>query len=113
MLVVGTFGIDPAIVRDQRQTDFLLKCCETLGENGRVRLVFKKTTVSIPFLSRQLGISRLEGFATRTRQGLGVPPTIELEIAKGNTLVAVALNQSLQRAGVAEILLVVVPIRGA
>ena len=63
MLVVRTFGIDPTIVRDQRQTDFLLKCCQTPGENARVRLVFKKTAVSIPFLGRQIGISRLQGFA--------------------------------------------------
>src|SRR5229473_7567646 len=113
MLVVGTLGIDPTIVRDQWQTNLLLKCRQAPGKNARVRLVFEKTAVAIPFLGRQLGISRLKGFTARTPQSLRVPPTIELEIAKGNALVTVTLHQSLQRAGVAETLLVVVPIRGA
>src|SRR6266404_6272091 len=113
MMVVEAFGIDPTIVSDERQTDFLLKCDETCGKNGRVRLVFEKTTVSIPFLGRQIGISRLQGFAARPLKCLGVPPAIELEIAEGNALVAVALHQRLQRAGIAELWLVVVPIGGA
>src|SRR4029077_17810499 len=87
--------------------------CETPRKNARVRLIPEKPPVSIPFLGRQLGIVRLQGFTARTSQSLRVPPTIELKIAKGNALVTVTLHQSLQRAGVAEILLVVVPIRGA
>src|SRR5260370_2104974 len=110
MLVVGAFGIDPTVVRDERQTDFLLKCGETPGKNGRVRLVFEKTTVSIPFLGRQIGISRLQRFAARALKCLGAPPAIELALPEPNALVAVALHHRPQRGGKADPPLAVIPI---
>ena len=52
-------GTREPVVVFKRQTDFPLKCGETLGKDSRMRLVFQETAISIPFFGRKPGILRL------------------------------------------------------
>src|SRR5205807_6935506 len=101
-------GFDPAIVRDERQSDSLLERGQAISEQCRVRLVLEQPAIAIPFPLRQRRIlwsSRLTG---RLRQGLVVPPAIELQIANGDSIIAVAPDQLLQCAGISLLAIVVV-----
>src|SRR5437016_1825392 len=78
-----------------------------------MRAILEQSAVAVPLALREPGVLGRADFSVGVGERLGVPPTVELEIADRNVLLTVTFDEGEERAGVTFVRVVVVVIARA